>query len=88
MAVVADLNEFETAFFDEDVNLRRSCINGVFNQFFQRVRWTLNNFSCSNFIDDLPQSGAKIGTRTFLSSRLMGFIASSWLWARFVPRGE
>ena len=53
MAIVGYLKKFESTFFNENVDLRRSCVNGILDEFFQRVWRTLDNFSSSNFINDL-----------------------------------
>ena len=53
MSVVGDLEEFETAVFDENLDLCRVCIDRVFDEFFQRVGGTLDNFTCSDFVNDL-----------------------------------
>lgn len=62
MSVVGDLKEFESAFLDENVDLCRVCIDRVFDEFFQGIGRTLNNFTCSDFVDDLRVRG-RLGRR-------------------------
>jgi hypothetical protein len=56
MSIVCDLEEFETSFFDENVDLRGPCVDRVFDELFQGVGRTLNNFPRSNFVNDLDSS--------------------------------
>jgi hypothetical protein len=63
MAVVGDLKEFETAFFDENVDLRWFRIDAVFHEFLERIRRPLNDFPSRNFVHDLDGASASLHVR-------------------------
>jgi len=77
MSVVSDLKELESAFFDENIDLRRVGIDRVFDEFFQGVGGALDDFAGSNFVDDLAVRGSLEREWTFLSRRLMGLMTTS-----------
>lgn len=90
MTIVGDLKQLQTAFFDQDIDLCGSCVDGVFNEFFECVRGTLDYFPRSDFVHDLrcQRVSCGIARETFLSRRFMGRAVRSMAAGRFVPRGE
>jgi hypothetical protein len=64
MPIVGDLKELQTAFFDQDIDLCGSCVDGVFDEFFECVRGTLDYFPRSDFVHDLRRQRVSCGTAT------------------------
>lgn len=52
-AVVCDLDQGLAAVLDDQVYLRSARINGIFHQFLDRTRRTLNNLAGSNLVGNI-----------------------------------
>jgi hypothetical protein len=53
MAVVGDLEQFETAVFDYDFELGGSCVDRVFHQLLESVDWGDDDLAGCDLVDHI-----------------------------------
>ena len=53
MAIIGDLEQFQTTVLDYYFQRSRTSVNGIFNQFFECMHWSDNDLSCGNLVDDI-----------------------------------
>ena len=57
MSIVCDLDELEPSVLDHNLDRRRACIHGIFDQFFQCVYRSYDNFSSRDLVNHVLLQG-------------------------------
>ncbi len=53
MAIVGDLEQFEPAFLDQDFDGRGARVDGIFEQFLERVHGSHDDLAGGDLVDDI-----------------------------------
>jgi hypothetical protein len=53
VAIVSNLQELQTTFFDKNFEVGRSSIDGILDEFLQGMDGSNNDLSCGDLVDDI-----------------------------------
>lgn len=53
MSIIGDLKQLESAIFDDYIEIRRTSVDSILYQFFQRMDWRNDDLPSGNLIHDV-----------------------------------